>query len=198
MNYFSYDQEQVEWLTRRDPVLGKAMQAIGPIRRLIYPDSFKALLRAIIGQQISQKAQDAIWSRFLDLFEPVTPAKIAAEPEESLKQCGTSLRKASYLKGIARAWANGSLDHERLSKMNDQKLSDTLIALPGVGQWTCEMLLIFTFQRPDILSYGDLAIKRGMRNLYGYKEITKKVFEEKRKLYSPFATLAGMYLWELA
>lgn len=196
--FFSYNQEDLAGLMARDRELAKTIETIGPIKRRIYPDPFSALLRAIIGQQISSKAQDAIWSRFLDMFKPLNARKIAAVEPERLKTCGTSLRKAKYMQGIAKAFASGLLDSAQMANMEDDRLASLLTQLPGVGKWTAEMLLIFTFQRPNVLSFGDLAIRRGMMRLYGHETITPEIFKMHKQCYSPNATLAGMYLWEVA
>lgn len=182
----------------RDALLGRIIEIIGPIRRRIWPEPYAALLRAIIGQQISGKAQDAIWNRFCAAF-PHFDARLLAQAEpERICACGLSRRKAAYMQGAARAFASGEISSGNLAQMSDEELQRALGALPGVGPWTVEMLLIFTFQRPDVLSFGDLAIKRSLRRLYGHETITREIFAEHCRRYSPGATLAGMYLWEMA
>lgn len=198
MSFFEYSQEQLDWLADRDPILGKAMKATGIIKRKIWPDSFLALLHAIMGQQVSSKVQEAIWQRFQTLFAPVYPEKIAALAPEALKVCGISLRKAGYIQGIAQAFAEGRLEREALAAMDDESLAAALTKLPGIGRWTVEMLLIFTFQRQNILSFGDLAIRRGMAMVYGYSKVTREIFNRHFELYSPYASLASLYLWEIA
>lgn len=196
--YFKYGREQISWLKKRDGLLGATIERIGPVRREIHPDPFLALARAVIGQQISNQAQAAVWGRFQEFFQPLTPARIAAIDPEELMRCGTSLRKAGYIAGIAKAFATGRLNGKKMGKMDDAALEALLLELPGVGKWTTEMLLIFTFARPNILSFGDLAIRRGMARLYGHETITREIFERHRAVYSPFATVAGLYLWEIA
>ena len=107
-----------------------------------------------------------------------------------------SHRKVEYIVGIAVAAVDGTIDFKALSKMNDKDVIDKLSSLRGVGVWTAEMLLIFSLQRPDVLSWGDLAIKKGLIKLYGLDSVSKKEFEEYRKLYSPYNTVASLYLWE--
>lgn len=192
------ENDAIESLGERAPALGRIIRQIGPLRRKIYPDPFIGLLRAIIGQQISGKAHDAIWERFQARFCPLTPERIAAVAPEEIRKAGVSLPRARYLARIAAAFASGSLKAESLAAMSDDELMQTLGSLAGVGQWTVEMLLIFTFQRPDILSYRDLGIRRGLSRLYGYGELTPEQFRKHRECYRPHGTLASLYLWEIA
>lgn len=195
---FNYSREQTGWLCRRDPVLAAEIRRIGAIRRRVYPDAFQALLWAIVGQQISAQAQASIWSRFIAKFGLPEAEKLAQTDATLMRDCGLSSRKADYIIAIAKAFASGRLSHAGLAGMTDKEMAAALRSLPGVGPWTVEMLLIFTFQRPDILSYGDLAIRRGICRLYKYPELTKPLFESLRERYSPQGTLASLYLWKVA
>lgn len=191
-------QEAREYLKKRDKRLGRFMDLAGEIRRATRPDPFQGLAHAIIGQQISGKAHDSIWKRFVEMIHPLTPGNVCICPQDTLKSCGISMRKAGYIQGIAREFACGSLNNQQLSAMADDELLKKLSSLRGVGPWTAEMLLIFTFRRPNVISFGDYAILRGMRMLYGHKEITREIFEKHRARYEPYATVASLYLWELA
>lgn len=195
---FDYGHKQTRWLSDRDPVLGSFIAQTGNIRRRVYPDAFTGLARAIIGQQISSKAQDAIWTRFRQKFSPAEPETIACANPEDLRACGISGRKCACLVSIAGKFASGELNHDNLARMPDQALEEKLTSLAGVGKWTAEMLLIFTFRRQNILSFGDLAIRRGLCALYGLETITKSDFERFFSLYSPWATIASFYIWEAA
>lgn len=109
-----------------------------------------------------------------------------------------TLRKAEYIKGIASAALTGEVDFSKLHTLTDEEIIKKLSSLNGVGIWTAEMLLIFSLCRPDVVSYGDLAIRRGMMNLYGLKELPKEKFNRYRKKYSPYGSVASLYLWELS
>lgn len=196
--FFNYRSEQTGWLCERDPILGAAIQRIGAIRRRVHPDAFQALLWAVARQQISARAQAAIWARLTAKFDVTDPAILIQADPAALRECGLSLKKCEYLIGIAQAFADGRFSHAGLAAMADKELAEALRVLPGVGAWTAEMLLIFTFQRPDVLSYGDLAIRRGICRLYECPELSKQFFERLRKLYSPYATVASLYLWQVA
>jgi DNA-3-methyladenine glycosylase II len=131
-------------------------------------------------------------------FGQITPAAIAAVTVDEIQQCGMSARKAGYIRGIGDAVMNGSLDLARLLTLPDDDVIAHLTCLKGVGVWTAEMLLIFSMERPDVVSRGDLAIRRGMMRLYGKKEIHGPEFERYRKRYSPYGSVASLYLWEIS
>jgi DNA-3-methyladenine glycosylase II len=115
-----------------------------------------------------------------------------------MQKCGMTLRKAGYIKGIGESVINGDIDFSSLNAMSDQKIIKTLTTLKGVGIWTVEMLMIFSLSRPDIVSFGDLAIRKGMMNLYNINELTKEKFLKHREVYSPYGSVASLYLWELS
>lgn len=198
MEIFHYGQKEVEYLKKRDKKLGAAIDKIGMIEREIIPDPFTALVSSIVGQQISSKAADTVWNRLSILLGNITPG-IIAEAELSLMQsCGMTMKKAGYIKGIADAAIAGTVDFNKLYTLTDEEIINTLSSLHGVGVWTAEMLLIFSLCRPDVVSYKDLAIRRGMMNLYGLKELPKEKFELYKKRYSPYGSVASLYLWALS
>jgi len=108
------------------------------------------------------------------------------------------MRKATYIQGITQAIVEGDLDLEALYTMSDEEVCAQLTKLKGIGVWTAEMILTFSLQRPDIVSFGDLAILRGMRMLYRHRELTRPLFEKYRRGYSPYGTVASLYLWAIA
>ncbi len=195
---FEYGQTEIEYLSRKDKLLGLAIARIGMIEREINPDLFEALIRNIVAQQIAKKAAATVWNRMCKLLGEVTPAKIAATDIAAIQQCGMSMRKSGYIKNTADALVCGRIDLEVFPRMTDEEIMKELSSLPGVGIWTAEMLLIFSLARPNVLSWRDLALKRGMKNLYGLKDLTRDQFEKYRKRYSPYGTVASFYLWELA
>ena len=196
--YFEYGDKETEYLKSRDRVLGAAIDEIGHIRRAVQPDIFKALINSIVGQQISTKAQATIWARINSLFPSMNPETIAGASDETLQSCGISFRKVSYIKDIAFSVCNGSLNLNLLQTLPDREVCRQLSQIKGIGVWTAEMLMTFSMQRPDIISYGDLAILRGMRMLYRHRKITPELFAKYRRRYSPYATVASLYLWAIA
>jgi DNA-3-methyladenine glycosylase II len=186
------------YLKKRDEALGAAIDAIGPIRREVNPDLFSALVRTIVGQQISAKAQLTIWERMNGRLAGITPRAILDCTEAELQSCGITFKKASYIRNIAELVSDGRLDIEALHTKTDAEVCGELVKIDGIGIWTAEMLMLFSMQRPDILSFGDLAILRGMRMLYRREEIPRPLFETYRRRYSPYGSVASLYLWAVA
>ncbi len=195
MPIFDYGQVEMDYLKLKDKKLGAAIDRIGIIQREITPDPFTALVSSVVSQQISKKAAETVWNRLCVLLIEMTPKSIAQVDLSDIKACGMSERKASYIKGIAEAALSGSVDFKTLHTLSDEEIIKKLSSLHGVGVWTAEMLLIFSLNRPDVLSFKDLAICRGMMNIYGLKELPKEKFERYRKRYSPYGSVASLYLW---
>ena len=196
--YFQYGQAEVDHLSRKDKKLAAAIQAIGPLRREVMPDLFQALMHAIVGQQISMAAQRTIWGRLCGLLGAVTPESLLARPASEVQALGLSLRKVDYMRGIALQVVSGELDLQETAGLEDAAVCHRLAALRGIGVWTAEMLLLFCLQRPDILSYDDLAIRRGLRMLYRHRELPRERFERYRRRFSPYGSVASLYLWAIA
>ena len=195
---FVYGDEEVNYLVKRDKKLAAAIDTIGRIERACNPDLFSSLVNSIVGQQISTKAHTTIWERMQSGLGEVTPQTILACPDAQLQGYGTSFKKAAYIKGAAERVADGRLDIDSLHQKSDDEVCRELVQLPGIGQWTAEMLMLFSMQRPNIFSFGDLAILRGMRMLYHHRVITKPLFEKYMKRYSPYCSVASLYLWAIA
>lgn len=198
MEIFKYGQVELEHLKKKDKKLGAAIERIGMIEREVIPDLFSALVNSIVGQQISSKAAITVWNRVQERLGVITPEAIAGATIESIQQCGLSTRKAGYIKGIGEAVADGRLNLSEFHELSDSKIIDRLSSLNGIGKWTAEMLLIFSMERPNVVSWGDLAIQRGMMNLYGLKILTKEQFEKYVMRYSPYGSVASLYLWALS
>lgn len=196
--FFQYGSTETDYLAARDPVLGAAIARIGHIDRVVIPDLFAALINSIAGQQISGKALATVWARLCDRLGEITPAAVLAAGEDNLRACGLSGRKAGYMLAAARAVQDGTLPIHSLVEKSDEEIICTLTALPGVGRWTAEMLLIFSLERPDVLAFDDFGIRKGICRLYGLDELTRAQFAVYRARYVPYATVAGLYLWEIA
>ena len=195
MEYFEYSDIEIEYLKSRDPVLKQVIEQIGIIKRAVIPDLFAALVNSIVGQQISNKALDTIWNRFINRLGKVTPENIY---NTDLEGIGISAKKAIWIKDFSRKVLEKEFSIEALYEKSDNDAIKELCTLDGIGKWTAEMVLIFSMNRMDVLSYGDFGIKNGMKILYNKKEITKDLFEKYRKRYSPYGSVASMYLWEVS
>lgn len=185
-------------LEQADARMGALMRKIGPISRRAYPGAFCGLLHAITSQQISGKARDAIWSRIVAAHAPLSPRKICGLKAEQLTACGLSSRKAAYAQNLAQAFDRGDIREKELENLPDDKIAQLLTPLPGIGAWTVEMALIFTFRRPNVLSADDLGIRKGISLLYGLPRPDAAMLRGIAARYAPWATLASLYLWELA
>ena len=161
--YFQYGDTEINYLKRKDKKLAWAIEQIGHIERKLDADLFAAVVRHIVGQQISSKAQATVWARIEARLTEVTPATVHAASAEELQSLGISLRKAEYIKDFADKIVSGEFDLQAVEQMSDAEAITALSSLKGIGKWTAEMILLFCLQRPDILSYDDLAIQRGLR-----------------------------------
>lgn len=198
MSIFKYGEQELNYLKKQDERLSLAIERIGMIERNVTPDLFTALINSIVSQQISTKAATTIRNRLLNKVPNINPDAVAALSIEDIQSCGLSARKAGYIKSCADAVIHGAIKLSELPSLSDNEVIKQLSSLNGVGIWTAEMLLIFSLERPDVVSYGDLGIRKGMMKLYGMESLTKIQFENLRERYSPYGSVASLYLWELS
>lgn len=197
-NIFIYTETEVSYLKKQDRRLAEMIEKIGPIEREVIPDLFAALVNSIIGQQISTKAHKTIWGKMVAALGEITPQIIDRLSDEELQQFGITFKKAAYIKSAAQKVLSGELDIESLRTMSDEEVCAKLVELDGIGIWTAEMLMLFSMQRRNILSFGDLALIRGMRMVYHHKAINKQLFDRYKKRFSPYASIASLYFWAVA
>lgn len=199
MKYLKYGKKEIEYLKSKDKKLGKVIDRMEFIKREVNHDVFNSLISSIISQQISTKAAITVEERLIEKLGNITQDSIYKADIEDIRQCGMSMRKAEYIKGIAKAATYKTVDFDNLYKLSDGEIVKELIKLKGVGEWTAQMMLIHTFERPDVLSYKDLGIRRGIMRVYDLEdEISKEEFELYRERYSPYGTVASIYLWEVS
>ncbi|MCI6084973.1 MAG: DNA-3-methyladenine glycosylase 2 family protein [Selenomonas sp.] len=196
--FFQYDETATDYLKRKDKRLGAVIDALGHIDRTVDTDLFAAVVHHIIGQQISTKAQETLWRRMQDGLGEVTAETLLAAGRDRIQSFGTTFKKADYILAFAQRVHDGTFDIAAVEQMTDEAAIAALVALPGIGVWTAEMLLLFCLQRPNVLSYGDLAILRGMRMVYHHRKIDKKKFEMYRRRLSPYGSVASLYFWAVA
>lgn len=196
--YFDYGAREVDYLKARDRVLGEVIDQVGHVEREVDPDLFSAVVHHIVGQQISTKAQATIWARMRERLGEVNARTVAAADTAALQSVGISLRKAEYIQDFAGKVNSGAFDLQRVAALPDSEAIEALVALKGVGVWTAEMILLFCLQRPDIFSFDDLAIQRGLRMVYRHRKIDRKLFEKYRRRFSPYGSVASLYLWAVA
>ena len=211
--YFSYGETEVSYLRRKDKRLCAVIDQIGHIDRAVDTDLFSSVIHHIIGQQISTKAQATIWQRMQDALVKVNAETILAAGIPKLQALGMTFRKAEYITDFAEKVHTGAFDLAAVERMSDEDAIEALRALKGIGVWTAEMILLFCMQRPDIFSYDDLAIQRGLRMVYHHREIDRALFEKRmmenpgenralfekyRRRFSPYCSVASLYLWAVS
>ncbi len=196
--YFEYGDKEIELLKKKDKKLGEAIDRIGHIYRTVDTNLFSSVIHHIIGQQISTRAQETVWRRLCDSIGKVSAEGIYSIELNELQSFGMTFKKAGYIKDFAEMVRNGEFDMDQISGLSDEEVVRELASIKGIGVWTAEMIMIFCMQRQDVVSFGDLAIIRGMRMLYRHEYIDKKRFERYKKRYSPYGTVASLYLWAIA
>jgi DNA-3-methyladenine glycosylase II len=186
-------------LARRDPVLRDLMRAHGPcgLAARLHTNPFKALARAIVGQQLSAKAAATIFSRFEGLYECFpTPSQVLATPDERLRGVGLSTQKLGYLRDQCKRIEEGQLPLGALDRMDDEAVVAALTQVKGVGRWTADMFLIFRLQRPDVLPVGDLGIVNAVKRAYKLRKAPSP--DRLRRIgeaWRPYRSVACWYLW---
>lgn len=198
VRYVEYGDDAVAYLSERDPRMADAIARIGHVWRVRDDDLFQAVVHSIVGQQISTRAQVTVWSRMRDGLGTVDAAHVAAASVEELQAFGMTYGKAGYIRDFALRVQDGSFDIAAVERMGDDEAIEALASLRGVGRWTAEMILTFCLNRPDVFAYDDLAIQRGLRMLYHHRRITRKLLERYRRRFSPYCSVASLYLWEVA
>jgi DNA-3-methyladenine glycosylase II len=191
-------------LRRKDPVLRALIDEIGADglgdpRAGRPADHYGALVRSIVGQQLSTKAARAIYGRLTERFggRTPTPAEVLADdPDELRTAAGLSHAKVRYLRSLAEHVLDGSIELERLDDLPDEEVIAELVAVKGLGVWSAHMFLMFHLQRPDVLPVGDLGIRRAVMVRYGLPELpTPAELTEIAEPWRPYRTLACRYLW---
>ena len=195
---FAYGQTELAWLRKKDKRLGEVIDRIEHVDRAVDPDLFSSVIHHIIGQQISMKAQATIWQRMQDALGAVSAETILAAGVPELQSLGMTFRKAEYITDFAEKVHTGAFDLDAVAHMGDADAIRALSSLKGIGVWTAEMILLFCLQRPDIFSYDDLAIQRGLRMVYHHRAIDRRLFEKYRRRYSPYGSVASLYLWAVS
>jgi len=187
-----------------DPIIHKAMENLNfndwikPSKSKQNPKEFLVhLTREIIGQQLSGKAANTIYSRFISLFkyQKVDPKILIKMSDQELRDAGLSWAKASYVKNIAQSYLDGSVEFDKFPTLSDEKIIEELTTIKGVGPWTAEMFLIFTLGREDVFSYGDLGLKKGFAKLYQKENPTKSQIERVIKKWTPYKSYGTITLW---
>ena len=188
---------------RADKVLRRVMEEQGPIhpeidRRGSRSNPWEALARAIVGQQLSTRAAASIWNKLLAIFGGTmpTPEQFLRRRRPTLLKAGLSNAKVEYLRDLALRIKDGRLDLARLKDLSDEDVCAVLVEVKGIGRWSAEMFLIFHLGRHDVISAGDLGIRRAIQLAYGMDDLPgPEDIDRIAEPWRPHRTLAGLYLW---
>ncbi len=195
---FKYGKTETDYLKAKDKKLGAVIDRLGHIERNVHTDLFSAVVHSIVGQQISNKALATVWERITTLVGKIDARHLLATGIYQLQSCGIPFKKAENIIDLSNKVSSGEFDLNAIGSMSDEQAIKVLSALKGVGVWTAEMLLLFCLQRPDILSFGDFAIQRGLRMVYHHRRIDRRLFEKYRRRFSPYGSVASLYLWAVS
>jgi DNA-3-methyladenine glycosylase II len=195
----SYNIDAIQYLCKVDSNLERIIKIVGKYSINIRNDPFQSLVESIIYQQLSGKAANAIYNRFINYYnnKQITPTLILNSPKDNLKKVGLSNRKIDYLKDLALHVYDGRINLEELPKMNDEEIINKLVNVKGIGRWTSEMFLIFSLGRQDILPVTDLGVRKAIQKVYSLSELPKpNIMIEIAKPWRPYRSIATWYLWK--
>lgn len=183
--------EGAEWLAAREPAFARALPLVGPLPLRREPDGFAALLRAIVGQQVSVASARAIWAR-LEMAGLTGAEAMARASDADLRAAGLSRQKARY----GRALAQAGLDFSALREVPDAEVVRALTAVPGIGVWTAEIYAMFALGRADVFAPGDLALQEAARMLFDLPtRPSDKALRAMAEAWSPWRSVAARVLW---
>lgn len=194
-------KQAITHFKKQDPVLYAFAQRYGPIEMTKNKRShFEALVEAVVSQQLSVKASDTIFKRFVALFPgkkfPTAEMILEITPE-TMRSVGISYSKAKYILDLAQKVHTKDLKLSRLGKLGNEEVIGELTKVKGIGRWTAEMFLMFSLCREDVFSLGDLGLKNAIKKLYKLKaHPTEKHMQKLLKQWSPYKTYAARYLWK--
>jgi len=183
-------------LARRDPTLAAIMRQHAGVFLVRRGEPFMTLARAIVGQQISVRAAQSVWDRFVLAAPEVTPAQVLALDAARLRACGLSSRKVEYISDLARHFADGTVHVRRWPEMDDEAVIAELVQVRGIGRWTAEMFLIFNLLRPDVFPLDDLGLQKAIRRAYfNGRSATPARMRRLGASWAPWRSVATWYLW---
>ena len=196
MNTPDYWEQAKRELAERDAVLRVLVGRFQGLAMGSRGDAFATLARSIVGQQISVKAAQSVWDRLHTRLEGVAPSALARCRMPTLRACGLSGQKASYLKDLAGKFLDGTLDAGRWHALEDEALIIELTRVKGIGRWTAEMFLMFYLARPDVLPVADLGLQRAMRLNYNRgRPLSPARMQKIGAVWAPWRSVATWYLW---
>lgn len=192
----SYWQQASGELAENDPVMAELVARYSGASLLSRGDPFSTLARSIVGQQISVKAADSVWARFVERVGEVTPVRVGLAGETGLAGCGLSRRKIEYVSDLARQFLSGTMDPSRWVDLDDEAVIAELVGVRGIGRWTAEMFLIFNLMRPDVFPVDDIGLQRAVFERYfGGEKQPRCALVSYGDRWRPWRSVATWYLW---
>ncbi len=159
-------------------------------------DAFTTLARSVVGQQISVKAAQSVWTRFEALTQAMTPQSVLRLKVDDMRQAGLSARKVEYLVDLSLRFSSDTLNAALWPTMDDEDIIKELVAIRGVGRWTAEMFLIFHLMRPNVLPLDDVGLLNGIsKTYYSGEPVSRSEVRELASSWAPFSTVATWYIW---
>lgn len=191
-----YWTEASQALAAGDPLMAALVERYAGLGLASRGDAFSTLARSIVGQQISVKAADSVWARFVERVSAVEPQSILVAGRDGLQGCGLSQRKIEYLVDLADHFAQGRIQPERWTAMEDEAVIAELTDVRGIGRWTAEMFLIFNLLRPDVFPLDDIGLQRAVGDHYfSGEKPARKALAQFGERWAPWRTVATWYLW---
>ncbi|MEO8805421.1 MAG: DNA-3-methyladenine glycosylase 2 family protein [Burkholderiaceae bacterium] len=195
-----YWDEACKHLGKRDRVMRKLIPQFGEGRLQSRGDAFTTLARSIVGQQISVKAAQSVWDRFVALVKEqstrLAPASVLALEADVMRSAGLSARKVEYLSDLAQHFESGTVHVRQWQQMDDEAIIEELVAIRGIGRWTAEMFLIFHLMRPNVLPLDDLGLLKGISlNYFSGEPVSRAEAREVGDAWAPFRSVATWYIW---
>jgi DNA-3-methyladenine glycosylase II len=184
-------------LKNSDEVLASIITRVGPCRIAYREPTFEALARSIVFQQLSTKAARTIYERLEQAAGgKITPEAVRNLSLDEMRRAGLSKQKVGYIRDLAEHAISGALDFERLQKMSDEEIIETLTDIKGIGVWTAHMFLIFALRRTNVLPVGDLGVRMAIKRAYNKRKLPlAKDIQKIARSWHPYCSIAAWYLW---
>jgi DNA-3-methyladenine glycosylase II len=195
-----YWDDACRHLGKRDRVMRKLIPRFGEARLQSRGDAFTTLARSIVGQQISVKAAQSVWTRFVEMLGTpstrISPKAVLAADTSQLRGAGLSTRKSEYLIDLAHHFDDGRVHVRQWQQMDDESIIEELVSIRGIGRWTAEMFLIFHLMRPDVLPLDDLGLIKGISvNYFSGEPVSRAEAREVGDAWAPYRSVATWYIW---
>lgn len=183
-------------LMKKDRVMKRLIPQFGDASLQTRGDAFVTLARSIVGQQISVKAAQTVWDRFIALAPALTPAEVLRLKIDDMRAAGLSARKVEYLVDLSLHFDAGKLSVDTWQSLDDEVIIAELVAIRGIGRWTAEMFLIFHLMRPNILPLDDVGLINGIsRNYFSGETVSRSEAREVAQAWAPWCSVATWYIW---